>query len=193
MRLIIMLLSATATIATASAAQAAPRFIANEFICSFDATVVRGSARAEAERTVAPSGGQLLHVYRNTIRGFAVRMPAEPSARSQVVKLRAASSKIARCEQDQIMEISIQGKPGGGGGSTAQVTDWGVARVGGPAAPVLGRTAWVIDTGIDLDHPDLNVDVARSKSFIRDLSPDDGNGHGSHVAGRSARATTALA
>ena len=183
MRLVIMLLSATATIATASAATAAPRFIANEFICSFDATVVRGSARAEAERAVAPGGGQLLHVYRNSIRGFAVRMPAEPSPRSQVARLRAASSKIARCEQDQIMQISLQGKPGGGGGSTAEVIDWGVARVGGPGTPVLGRTAWVIDTGIDLDHPDLNVDVARSKSFIRDLSPDDGNGHGSHVAG----------
>ena len=183
MRLTIMLLTATASIATASAAQAAPRFILNEFICSFDATVVHGSARVEAERATAPSGGQLLHVYRNSIRGFAVRMPAEPDPRSQVAKLRAANPKITRCERDQIMQISIQGKPGGGGGSTAQVTDWGVARVGGPGTAVLGRTAWVIDTGIDLDHPDLNVDVARSKSFIRDTSPDDGNGHGSHVAG----------
>ncbi len=183
MRLIIMLLSATAAVATASSAQAAPRFIANEFICSFDNTVVRGSARAEAERTIAPSGGQLLHVYRNSIRGFAVRMPAGPSARSQVAQLRAASSKIARCEQDQIMQISPQGKPGGGGGTTTEVIDWGVARVGGPGTAVSGRRAWVIDTGIDLDHPDLNVDVTRSKSFIRDTSPDDGNGHGTHVAG----------
>ncbi len=183
MRFVVMLLAATASVTVASAATAAPRFIANEFICSFDNTVVRGSARAEAERTVAQSGGQLLHVYRNTIRGFAVRMPAEPNPRSQVAKLRAASSKIARCEQDQIMQIFIQGKPGGGGGSTGQVTDWGVTRVGGPGTLVAGRTAWVIDTGIDLDHPDLNVDVARSKSFIRDTSPDDGNGHGSHVAG----------
>jgi len=183
MRLIIMLLTATASIATATAANAAPRFIANEFICSFDASIVRGNARFEAERATGPSGGQLLHVYRNTIRGFAVRMPADPNPRSQIAKLRAASSKIERCEQDQIMSISIQGKPGGGGTSPAQTTDWGVTRVGGPGTAVAGRTAWVIDTGIDLDHPDLNVDVARSRSFVRDKSADDGNGHGTHVAG----------
>jgi subtilisin len=47
------------------------------------------------------------------------------------------------------------------------------------------RTAWVIDTGIDLDHPDLNVDVARSRSFLTGTAntPDDNNGHGTHVAG----------
>jgi subtilisin family serine protease len=183
MRLISMMLMATAAVAAASSAEAAPRFILNEFICSFDNTVVRGSARAEAQRAAAPGGGILLHVYSNSIRGFAVRMPAEPDPRSHVAKLRAANPKITRCERDQIMQISIQGKPGSGGGTTGQVTDWGVTRVGGPGTPVAGRTAWVIDTGIDLDHPDLFVDLARSKSFIRDTSPDDGNGHGTHVAG----------
>ena len=47
--------------------------------------------------------------------------------------------------------------------------------------------AWVVDTGIDLDHPDLNVDVARSRSFVLtapdNSTADDLNGHGSHVAG----------
>jgi subtilisin len=47
-----------------------------------------------------------------------------------------------------------------------------------------GRTAWVIDTGIDLDHPDLNVDATRSRSFLTNsTSADDQNGHGTHVAG----------
>jgi subtilisin len=39
----------------------------------------------------------------------------------------------------------------------------------------------VIDTGIDLDHPDLNVVGGRNCSTGRSF--DDGNGHGSHVAG----------
>jgi len=47
--------------------------------------------------------------------------------------------------------------------------------------------AWVIDTGIDFDHPDLNVDVSRSASFLTSgssaSSPEDENGHGTHVAG----------
>jgi subtilisin family serine protease len=42
----------------------------------------------------------------------------------------------------------------------------------------------VIDTGIDLDHPDLNVNNALSATFVpRTSSANDDNGHGSHVAG----------
>ncbi|MDQ3144927.1 MAG: S8 family serine peptidase, partial [Pseudomonadota bacterium] len=185
MRLVIMLLTATASVAGAGAASAAPRYIANEFICNFDSSVARGNVRAEAARA-AGSSGTLLHVYQHTIRGFAVRMPAGAGSRSQVAQLRANNPKVARCEQDQIMEIVQKGKPGGGGTTQpAQITDWGVDHIGGPGGPdsFETRTAWVIDSGIDLDHPDLNVDVARSKSFIRDTSPDDGNGHGTHVAG----------
>ncbi len=39
----------------------------------------------------------------------------------------------------------------------------------------------IIDTGIDLDHPDLNV--AGGKNCQKRTSYDDGNGHGTHVAG----------
>lgn len=59
---------------------------------------------------------------------------------------------------------------------------WNIKRVG--YGNGIGKTAWIIDTGIDFDHPDLTVDVPRSKSFISgETSADDGNGHGTHVAG----------
>ncbi|HZF66298.1 MAG TPA: S8 family serine peptidase [Chitinophagaceae bacterium] len=59
---------------------------------------------------------------------------------------------------------------------------WSAKRVGyGNGA---GKTAWVIDTGIDFNHPDLNVDANRSRSFVGGVSTgDDDNGHGTHVAG----------
>jgi len=41
----------------------------------------------------------------------------------------------------------------------------------------------VIDTGIDLAHPDLNVYVPGAKNCSTGRSANDGNGHGSHVAG----------
>jgi subtilisin len=59
---------------------------------------------------------------------------------------------------------------------------WNIERVG--YGDGRGKTAWIVDSGIDFDHADLNVDKTRSKSFITNVtSADDENGHGTHVAG----------
>lgn len=59
---------------------------------------------------------------------------------------------------------------------------WNIKKVG--YGDGTGKTAWVLDTGIDTDHPDLNVDVNRSRSFVPgETSANDENGHGTHVAG----------
>ena len=47
----------------------------------------------------------------------------------------------------------------------------------------IGKTAWIIDTGIDIDHPDLTVDFPQPFLYTGETSADDGNGHGTHVAG----------
>src|SRR5262249_41074169 len=41
----------------------------------------------------------------------------------------------------------------------------------------------VIDTGIDFNHPDLNVYTAGAKNCSTGNSAKDGNGHGTHVSG----------
>lgn len=59
---------------------------------------------------------------------------------------------------------------------------WNIQKVG--YGDGRGKTAWVIDTGVDLDHPDLNVDISRSRSFLSgQATAEDNNGHGTHVAG----------
>ena len=170
-------------LAAPAQAQVAGEKIANSYICVFKANAVsRGSVESEANRSVKAQGGQVKHVYRVALQGFNAHMPAQAIERMQ-----AANPNIAYCEQDQIMAtppIRIEARPGGGGGTQpAQTTPWGIARVNGGAAGTFG-TAWVIDTGIDYTHPDLNVDTARSRSFLGGTTtPADQNGHGTHVAG----------
>lgn len=70
----------------------------------------------------------------------------------------------------------------------AQNTPCGITNAGGSAdGSSSTKWIWIVDTGIDLDHPDLNVvtNTTYAKSFVGG-TPDDCNGHGSHVAGIAA-------
>lgn len=124
---------------------------------------------------------QLGHVYGSTIEGFSINLTAEQS------EILAKDPAVKFVEQDRIISIAQgKGKPGGGGGSTGQTTPWGITRVGGPVNYSGTAKAYIIDTGIDLDHPDLNVSSTGYNAFTsgKDAgSLDDGNGHGTHVAG----------
>jgi len=59
---------------------------------------------------------------------------------------------------------------------------WGARRTG--VGDGTGKRVWIIDTGVDTGHPDLNVDTVLSKCFVtNETSVEDNNGHGTHVAG----------
>lgn len=129
----------------------------------------------------------IMNRYQHSLQGFTAHLTDAQLSRLQ------GDSRIDYIEKDRIVTFAPpcgtpKGGPcdgGGGGGSGGQTTPWGITRVGGPVAS--SGTAWVIDSGIDLDHPDLNVDVNRSRTFVSkgkdSKSADDGNGHGTHVAG----------
>ena len=123
------------------------------------------------------SSDVITETYGVAIRGFAANLTEAEVAALQ-------TNPNISIEPDRIVSL---GRPGSGGGSSAaQETPWGITRVGGATANVSGR-AWVLDSGIDLDHEDLNVDVANSRTFITSgkdaRDADDGNGHGTHCAG----------
>jgi subtilisin family serine protease len=120
-------------------------------------------------------------VYGTVLQGFALKM-----APGQAKKL-ALDENVKYIEPDQLVALSpieMEGvKPSGGTSQPAQTTPWGIIRVGG-GLNTTTNTAWIIDTGIDYTHPDLNVDTNRSKTFVpRTSTANDDNGHGSHVSG----------
>ncbi len=169
------------------AAPAAAQKIDNQYVCVFNpGLVAKGQVKAEANRSANAAGAKVKFTYERTIRGFAVN--AAPQA---VANMQAKNPRIAYCEQDQVYSTSAPppgkgpgkgGDDGGSGSGPAQTTPWGITRVGGGQTGATGR-AFVIDSGVDLDHPDLNVNVGLSANFTRDKNADDGNGHGTHVAG----------
>jgi subtilisin family serine protease len=142
-----------------------------------DPSRVRGMARNMA----AQAGGSLRYVYNNSINGFTINLPCQA-----VDAAFGWNANVISMEPDSVASIS-KGRPGGGGGGgeEGQTASYGTARVGGPMDGT-GNTAWIIDTGIDLTHPDLNVDVARGFTAINtkgEPNMNDENGHGTHVAG----------
>ena len=62
---------------------------------------------------------------------------------------------------------------------------WGLQAIGAPASTATGagvRVA-VLDTGVDLNHPDLTGRTVVSKSFVPGQQVQDGHGHGTHCIG----------
>ncbi|WP_105258305.1 S8 family serine peptidase [Pseudoalteromonas sp. T1lg88] len=165
------------------AGMAAELEIANTCIVRFNDSVSKFDVEGKARGMLTKSQSQAKHIYSNAIKGMAINMSCDKAK-----SVFADEADIMRFTPDGIAHASPsidQGKPGGGGGSQGQQTPWSVTRVGGPVDGS-GYTAWVIDTGIDLDHGDLNVDASRGFSAFtsgRNAGMDDGNGHGTHVAG----------
>ncbi|WP_295883103.1 S8 family serine peptidase [uncultured Thiohalocapsa sp.] len=168
---------------------------ASSFVFVLEDSVAPGEVRGLARRLTLENGGRLRHVFHSSIRGFSASVPAAAAARI------AAAPRVAYYEPNAVYRASGAAavpEDGGGSGSagpgrrtdddddaeaTAQATPWGIARIGGPIDGT-GLHAWIIDTGIDLDHADLNVGIgANFVTLGRVAGPDDDNGHGTHVAG----------
>jgi len=119
-----------------------------------------GIAEAAVESTFAGPGG-----------GFVAHLSAAEAASLQ------KDPSVLLVEPDRVIALSHCFEL-----AEPRTLTWNIEKVG--YGDGRGKTAWILDSGIDFEHPDLNVDKNRSRSFISGVtSADDENGHGTHVAG----------
>lgn len=127
----------------------------------------------------------LIFVYDKVLNGFAAKMTLE-----QANKI-ATDPRVAYVEPDQEVKLpdemveSIDMKKEQ---TQNQTTPWGINYVGGFInSSNISNVAWIIDTGVDLTHSDLNVVTSRCTTFITSgedsRTANDLHGHGTHVAG----------
>lgn len=125
-------------------------------------------------------GGAHITSYHHVLKGFAATMSSEEAEK---VKKDSRVEFVAEDREVNILERPESLKTVF---SHAQVAPTGVMRIGAisSTAKGLGITVAVIDTGIDLKHPDLAANILNSgTSCIRRTTANDDNGHGTHVAG----------
>ena len=121
----------------------------------------------------------LLDKYEHALKGFAATVPA---SRLNALK---NDPRVAFVSQDRL--VFANAKPGQDVSQAAQITPTGINRVDAElnSNKGAGIGVAVIDTGIDLVHPDVTGNLAaQSKTCVLGTrSAKDDNGHGTHVAG----------
>lgn len=113
-------------------------------------------------------------LYSHAIHGYSATMT--PTAAAAIAK----DSRVLWVQPDGVVTASAQTLPTGLNRIDAELSP--TAKVNGVDERVDVDVA-VLDSGVDLDHPDLNVHTAGAVNCSSGNSADDGNGHGTHVAG----------
>jgi len=163
-------LIAAATVAVAGPVYAAPSSDGAYIVVLRDGA---NSSSVAAEHSRA-HGAAIGHIYQNALRGYSAHLSEQAAARV------AADPRVLWVQRDTEMRITAQTVPTGINRVDAELSP--TAHIDGVDQRVDVDVA-VIDTGIDLNHPDLNVFTAGAKNCSTGKSANDGHGHGSHVSG----------
>src|SRR5688500_177401 len=132
------------------------------------------------------TGTELLYVYDYVVKGFAIKI-----SDNKVLEQLKNNPLVAYMGQDRKISTFINSH------IENQIIPQSVDRVDGDInleninSNVIDADIAILDTGIDLDHNDLNV--FHEKSFIPEATnADDDHGHGTHLAGIAAARDNSL-
>ncbi len=140
-------------------------------------------AAAETANVMRGAGGQLHHIYSNSIKGFAATLP------DAVLPSILNNPNVDYIETDQTVSLNLV---------TQNQATWGLDRIDQADRPLnsqytyndtgagAGVNAFIIDTGIRPDHVEftgLNRLLTGYDGVLDGNGTSDCNGHGTHVAG----------
>jgi subtilisin family serine protease len=137
-------------------------------------------AESDSKGLVKEYGGAVKRTYTSAVNGFhASGLTAQEARRL------AADNKVAKVYQNQRIHTT----------GTQTSPPWGLDRIDQksrtlnkkytyPAGAGKGVTAYVIDTGVRISHKDFGGRASYGYDAVdKDKTAQDGNGHGTHVAG----------
>ncbi|OGE45315.1 hypothetical protein A3B39_04505 [Candidatus Daviesbacteria bacterium RIFCSPLOWO2_01_FULL_37_10] len=168
----VLFIGVIAVKASPSANSKAPDVVPDQYIVVLNDNENSDSV---ADEMVKNNGLSVEHRYSAALRGFSAKIPAN---RLDEVK---NDPRVQFVSEDRVVSIDSHLS-----GSSIQTLPTGVNRIDAEVNSNKGTGVGVavIDTGIDLDHPDLKANISANKNCIRQSRPaKDDNGHGSHVAG----------
>jgi aqualysin 1 len=144
---------------------------------------------ASAASAATQSGAVVKRVFTTAVDGFAAQL--SPKALATV----RADPRVTSVERDQVVTATAD-QPG---------ATWGLDRIDQRGLPLNGTygynftgagvKAYIIDTGIRLDHADFGGRAVAGVDEVHGVSPPatDCNGHGTHVSGTIGGATYGVA
>ena len=151
--------------------------------------VVRLAAGTDPGQVAAAVGGQIIR--RGPLDYVTLALPAGEQEETALAQLRRLPGVLSAAENHRRRLQSVA------------VTDdhyqeqWGLTKAGVPEAWNLGAagqgiTIAVVDTGVNINHPDLKNNIVAGYNAINQTgglsAANDNNGHGTHVAGIAAAA-----
>ncbi|MEU3554234.1 S8 family peptidase [Streptomyces fragilis] len=174
---------ATGTIAYANAENA----VKGSYIVTLKSDTKAGSAKGKD--VAKKHGAQVEKTFRKAVNGYTIE-----ATQAEAAKL-AADPAVALVEQNRTFTIQ----------TTQTNPTWGLDRIDQTALPLnssytyddtagAGVTAYVIDTGVRISHTDFGGRARNGYDAVDgDSVAQDGNGHGTHVAGTIAGSTYGVA
>ncbi|MGW5974554.1 S8 family peptidase [Streptomyces sp. NPDC055186] len=156
----------------------APNTVEDSYIVTLKPTTEAGSAKGKG--VAKKYGAEVEHTFREAVNGYTVE-----ATEAEAAKL-AADPSVALVEQNRTVTTQA---------TQTNPPSWGLDRIDQTALPLnssytypdsagQGVTAYIIDTGVRISHSDFGGRARNGYDAVdNDNVAQDGNGHGTHVAG----------